>query len=73
MGREKSYALYSEKGYILKIDVTNKGTEILIISDVKHSISKNNVCLVKISFGDLNIPVLAYTSFKLQSSFNTTF
>lgn len=56
MVREKSYALHSEKGHIMKIVIVDKGTEITITSNVKHSMSKKNVCSVKVNFNDLTKP-----------------
>ena len=53
---EKSYALHSEKGHIRKIVITDKGTEIMVTSYVKHSMSKKNVCSIKVIFNDLTKP-----------------
>ncbi|CAF1263288.1 unnamed protein product [Rotaria sordida] len=55
MVREKSYALHSEKGHIMKIVVPTTGTEIRVTSNVKHSMSKKNVCSIKITFKDLTV------------------
>jgi hypothetical protein len=56
MVREKSYALHSEKGHIIKVVVTDNKTEIIITSNVKHSMSKRNVCSIKIAFKDRTAP-----------------
>lgn len=64
MVREKSYALHSEKGHIMRIAVMDKGTEITVTSYVKHSMSKKNVCSIKIilkkscTYGVLNFSLL---------------
>jgi len=56
MVREKSYALHSEKGHIMKIVIVDKVTEITVTSNVKHSMSKKNVCSIKVNFNDLTKP-----------------
>jgi hypothetical protein len=55
MVNQKSFALHSEKGHILRIIIKIDGSTADITSNVKHSMAKRDVCCVKISFGDLNI------------------
>jgi hypothetical protein len=56
MVNEKSFALHAEKGHILRIIIKTDGATAEITSNVKHSMAKHNVCCVKISFADLNMP-----------------
>ena len=51
--REKSYALHSEKGHIMRIAIVDKGTGITVTSNVKHSMSKKNVCSAEVSVNDV--------------------
>ena len=56
MVNEKSYALHSEKGHILRIIVKTDGSTADITSNVKHNMAKQNAYCVKINFADLNKP-----------------
>lgn len=56
MVNEKSFALHSEKGHILRITIKTDGSTVDIISNVKHSMAKQNSCYVKINFADINMP-----------------
>ena len=53
---EKSCALHSEKGHILRITIKTDGSTADITSNVKYSMAKQNAGCVKISFADLNKP-----------------
>ncbi|CAF1455591.1 unnamed protein product [Rotaria sp. Silwood1] len=55
MINEKSFALHSEKGHILKTIIKIDDTAADITSNVKHSMAKHNVCRVKINFANLNM------------------
>ncbi|CAF3452704.1 unnamed protein product, partial [Rotaria sp. Silwood2] len=59
MVNEKSYALHSEKGHILRIIIKTDGSTADITSNVKHSMAKQSACCVKINFADLNKPGLS--------------
>jgi hypothetical protein len=56
MVKEKYFALHAEKGHIFRIIIKTDGATAEITSNVKHSMAKHNVCCVKISFADLNMP-----------------
>lgn len=55
MVNEKSFALHSEKGHILRIIIKTVGGAADITSNVKHSMAKKSICYVKINFADVNV------------------
>ncbi len=56
MVNEKSFALHSEKGHILRMTIRTDGAAADIASNVKHSMAKKDVCSLNINFADLNKP-----------------